>query len=140
MYAVQMSVYDIASKYAILLIANQLMWPSRKDTGNSGEEAVASYLKKQGFHIVGRNIARKTGELDAIAQKGDTLHFVEVKTFLCEEFLDPSSTKDEYDPSMNLHELKIRKVARTAEWVYSGKGVGRGLAGGRSARMDTLRG
>jgi len=94
---------------------------SRKETGNTGEAAVAVYLKRDGFRIVGRNVARKTGELDVIAQKGNTLHFVEVKTVLCQEFPNPESVADAYDPSMNLHEYKIRKVARTAEWYVAEK-------------------
>lgn len=91
--------------------------------GNLGESVAAEYLKRHGFRIRDRNIARKTGELDIIAEKEDTLYFVEVKTNLVDEF--PHSTEasrgrpdytDEYDPSVNLHEMKIRKVARTGEW------------------------
>jgi Holliday junction resolvase-like predicted endonuclease len=51
-----------------------------------------------------------------VAEKGDTLHFVEVKTILVDEFRDEKSVGDDYDPSLNLHEAKIRKVARTGEW------------------------
>jgi hypothetical protein len=39
-----------------------------------------------------------------------------VKTNLVEEFPNEKSVDDEYDPSLNLHEAKIRKVARTGEW------------------------
>jgi Holliday junction resolvase-like predicted endonuclease len=71
-----------------------------------------------------RNIARKTGELDLIAQGGDTMHFVEVKTVLADEFPEEGYAEDEYDPSLNLHEAKVRKVARTAEWYVLEKGWG----------------
>lgn len=81
-----------------------------------GEKVAAEYLKRRGFSIRDRNIARKTGELDIIAEKEDTLHFVEVKTNLVDEFPDEELVRDEYDPSLNLHETKIRKVARTGEW------------------------
>ena len=81
-----------------------------------GEKVAAEYLKRHGFTIRDRNIARKTGELDIIAEKEDTLHFVEVKTILVDEFSDAAHPGDEYDPSINLHEAKIRKVARTGEW------------------------
>jgi len=93
----------------------------RKETGNSGEEAVAIYLKREGFRIIGRNIARKTGEIDVLAQKGNTLHFVEVKTLSCDEFPEEGSGEDRYDPADNLHPYKIRKVARTAEWYVAEK-------------------
>ena len=89
---------------------------TRKETGALGEKVAAEYLRRHGFSIKDRNIARKTGELDLIAEKEDTLYFVEVKTILVDEFPDGRSRDDEYDPSMNLHESKIRKVARTGEW------------------------
>jgi putative endonuclease len=89
---------------------------TRKETGALGEKVAAEYLRRHGFLIVDRNIARKTGELDLIAEKQDTLHFVEVKTILTDEFPEEKSTDDEYDPSLNLHDAKIRKVARTGEW------------------------
>ena len=89
---------------------------TRKEIGALGEKVAAEYLKRHGFSIRDRNFARKTGELDIIAEKADTLHFVEVKTNLVDEFPDEKATKDEYDPSLNLHEAKIRKVARTGEW------------------------
>jgi putative endonuclease len=96
---------------------------TRKEAGSLGESVACEYLKRHGFKIRDRNIARKTGELDVIAEKENTLHFVEVKTVLADEF--PSSAEatkgrpaddDRYDPSLNLHEAKVRKVARTGEW------------------------
>jgi putative endonuclease len=88
-----------------------------------GESVACEYLRRRGFTIRDRNFARKTGELDVIAEKEGTLHFVEVKTVLTDNF--PFSVEaaegrpkeyDEYDPSLNLHEAKVRKVARTGEW------------------------
>ena len=75
----------------------------------------AEYLRRRGFTLRDHNVARKTGELDLIAEEEGTLHFIEVKTILADEFPSESSARDEYDPSLNLHEAKIRKVARTAE-------------------------
>lgn len=92
---------------------------SRKEVGALGEKVTAHYLEQHGFEIIDRNVARKTGEIDVIARKDDTLHFVEVKSILCVEFPDPDAVRDEYDPSANLHEMKIRKVARTAEWYVA---------------------
>jgi hypothetical protein len=108
---------------------------SRKETGVLGERMTAEYLRKYGFTIIGRNVARKTGEIDIIAKKKDVYHFVEVKSLLCEEFPAPegptgrtaSRTEkaavrvqhDEYSPAENLHAYKLRKVARTAEWYLA---------------------
>ena len=89
---------------------------TRKEIGALGEKVAAEYLKRHGFSIVDRNVARKTGELDLIAKKENTLHFVEVKTILTDEFPNEKQTDDAYDPSLNLHEAKVRKVARTGEW------------------------
>ena len=96
--------------------AVELSSRTRKEVGALGEKVAAEYFKRHGFSIRDRNVSRKTGELDLIAEKDDTLHFVEVKTMLTDEFPEEESTGDDYDPSFNLHEAKIRKVARTGEW------------------------
>jgi putative endonuclease len=53
---------------------------NRKQTGRHGEDIAAAYLLEQGCRIVTRNWVCATGELDIIAQDGDTLVFVEVRT------------------------------------------------------------
>jgi putative endonuclease len=94
---------------------------TRKETGALGEKVALEYLKRQGFSNREANVTRKTGEIDLIVQKGDTLHFVEVKTILTDEFPREDVPTDDYDPSLNLHEAKIRKVARTGEWYVAEK-------------------
>lgn len=82
-----------------------------------GENIAAEYLRRHGFTVRDRNVARKTGELDLVASKEGTLHMVEVKTIVVDEFPKTGRSKDAYDdPSLNLHEAKVRKVARTGEW------------------------
>ncbi len=82
-----------------------------------GEKVAATYLRRHGFSIGDRNIARKTGELDLIAaEEGNTLYFVEVKTILVDEFPEESDKGEGYDPSLSLSEAKIREVVRTGEW------------------------
>ena len=83
---------------------------TRKDIGNLGEKVAIEYLRKHGFTLIDRNVARKTGEIDVIVKKDDTLHLVEVKTLVCNEFPGARLSKDEYDPSANLHPLKIAKI------------------------------
>ncbi|MBI4065996.1 YraN family protein [Candidatus Kaiserbacteria bacterium] len=96
---------------------------TRKEVGALGENVACEYLRRHGFTIRDRNYVKKTGELDIIAEKPacagreNTLHFVEVKTVLAEDFpLAENKGEDAYDPSLNLHEAKVRKVARTGEW------------------------
>ncbi|WMJ84097.1 YraN family protein [Oscillospiraceae bacterium LTW-04] len=48
--------------------------------GALGEQFAAEYLKKQGYRILQTNFNTRFGEIDIIAQKGDILAFVEVKT------------------------------------------------------------
>ena len=52
---------------------------SRKLAGDYGEEQAAQYLKKHGYHIVGRNYKVRTGEIDLIASNREYIVFVEVK-------------------------------------------------------------
>jgi len=117
---------NIVSKRAVLIKAVDLTDKSRKEVGALGEAVAAEYLRRRGMRVVDRNIAKKTGELDIIAQEdggeSGTMHFVEVKTIVANEFPDKDSPQDIYDPSLNLHEAKVRKVARTAEWYVLEKG------------------
>jgi putative endonuclease len=53
---------------------------TRKNLGNRGETAAAAYLKQQGYTIVAANWRCAVGEFDLIAQQGETLVFVEVRT------------------------------------------------------------
>jgi putative endonuclease len=92
---------------------------TRKDIGNLGEKVAAEYLRRHGFAIRDRNVAKKTGEIDIIAQKANTLHFVEVKALVCNEFPQRDSLETSYNPSENLHLYKIKKVARTSEWYMA---------------------
>jgi putative endonuclease len=89
---------------------------TRKQVGALGENVACEYLRRHGFSIRDRNYVKKTGELDIIAEHENTLHFVEVKTVLAHNFLSEKSSSDNYDPSLNLHGAKVRKVARTGEW------------------------
>ncbi len=53
---------------------------SKIDIGKQGEDIACSYLKKNGFIILERNYRCGRNEIDIIAQKDNTISFVEVKT------------------------------------------------------------
>jgi putative endonuclease len=55
-------------------------------TGKLGEELAAAYLEEAGYRILERNYRCPFGEIDIIAQEGDTLVFVEVKSRRSENF------------------------------------------------------
>lgn len=48
--------------------------------GNRGEDAAVEWLRERGYYIVERNWRAGSYEIDIIAQRFDTMHFVEVKT------------------------------------------------------------
>src|SRR3954447_11552497 len=54
--------------------------PLAASFGNCGERAAERYLKRLGYRIIARQHRNSGGELDLIAQDGDTTVFVEVKT------------------------------------------------------------
>lgn len=51
-----------------------------RSIGNIGEDAVCSFLQRNGYEIVKRNFTVRGGEIDIIARKENMLAFVEVKT------------------------------------------------------------
>lgn len=53
---------------------------TNSEIGKLGEEAVCRYLKSRLYDIVVRNYRIRGGEIDIIAENGDYLAFVEVKT------------------------------------------------------------
>ncbi len=53
---------------------------SRRRLGDFGEAAAHAYLLRQGYRILARNWRCNRGELDLVAQDGDQIVFVEVRT------------------------------------------------------------
>jgi putative endonuclease len=53
---------------------------STKELGKSGENRAVTFLEQKGLSIISRNYRTTDGEIDIIAQDGDTIVFVEVKT------------------------------------------------------------
>lgn len=86
------------------------------DDGNFAEEEVARYLAARGYEIIERNWKVKRCEIDIVAKKDSTIHFVEVKY--------RSSTSQgggfEY-----ITKSKLRQMAFAAEmWVAQHKWSG----------------
>ena len=52
----------------------------QKLLGDRGERAAVAFLKKLGYKILARQFRNDFGEVDIIAQDGETTVFVEVKT------------------------------------------------------------
>lgn len=52
---------------------------SQYTAGLTGEKLAEEYLLKLGYKLVERRFRSRHGEVDLIARKGKTLHFIEVK-------------------------------------------------------------
>lgn len=86
------------------------MLTPKRQLGNKGEDIACDFLIKNDFRIIGRNISNKLGEIDIVAKKDKTLHFIEVKA---------GSVSDKINPSENLNYHKIRKFLRAVEIYIS---------------------
>ena len=60
-----------------------------KELGIKGEEIAVNYLKKEGYKILARNWFSDHKEIDIIAQQGDEIVIVEVKTREGDYFEEP---------------------------------------------------
>lgn len=61
----------------------------RQAIGKRGEYVAGQYLESLGYCLLGHNYHTRYGELDLIAQDGETIVFVEVKTRRGEAFGTP---------------------------------------------------
>ena len=56
------------------------MMHNRSALGRYGEDLAAEHLRKAGYRILERNVRTRHGEIDLVAQDGDCMVFVEVRT------------------------------------------------------------
>jgi putative endonuclease len=84
---------------------------STQHKGKYAEQKACEYLNSQGFKIVEQNFfAKKIGEIDIIASKNETYHFVEVKSGL------------EYETAINnITKSKLSKIKRSADYYLQTK-------------------
>jgi putative endonuclease len=74
----------------------------RLSLGKLGERIAASYLSSQGYQIIEMNFHKHWGEIDIVAQEGDVLVFVEVKTRMIGDRISP-------EESMTTHKISSLK-------------------------------
>lgn len=75
-----------------------------KAKGDIAEEKGCHYLQEKGYRIIDRNVYNRFGEIDIIALKEDTLHFVEVK-----------SARSYEQAVNNMSRAKLQKLHRTIQ-------------------------
>jgi len=73
-----------------------------KTKGNKAEEKACKFLEKKGFKILRRNFYFKGGEIDIIALKNNTIHFIEVKS------------GKKFEPVYNITSSKLQKIIKGA--------------------------
>ncbi|HPF40834.1 MAG TPA: YraN family protein [Phycisphaerae bacterium] len=84
-----------------------MMWPFRRESGALGERAARRFLKRRGWRILAANFKCAAGELDLVADDGEAIVFVEVKT----------RTHDlDADPEQNVDHAKRRQLERVAKF------------------------
>lgn len=86
---------------------------SAQRTGQKGEAIAAQYLRQQGYEIVQMNWRCRLGEIDVIAQQGDTLIFIEVKT---------RHAVESGDALASITPLKGQKLVRAAHYYLNTQG------------------
>jgi putative endonuclease len=67
---------------------------ARRRLGDVGEALAAAHLEKAGYRIVARNHRCRRGEADLVAEQGELLIFVEVRTRETAVFGAPEETVD----------------------------------------------
>ena len=77
----------------------------RREKGQEAEEAAVQHLLQNGYVIRARNFLARGGELDVVAERDETLCFVEVR-------MRSSATWG--DPSQTVSGVKQRRVVRAA--------------------------
>ncbi len=77
---------------------------TEKELGCIGESIAAEYLEGKGYSILERNFTACGGEIDIIAEEGDTLVFAEVKT-----------RRGGSDAMAAIDEKKLKRMLKCAE-------------------------
>ena len=91
--------------------------------GEIGENIAIRFLMKHNFSILDRNYTKKCGEIDIIAEKGNKLYFIEVKSISINLINVSCETLDEYRPEDNMHPWKMKRMARTIQTYLLSKKV-----------------
>ena len=83
--------------------------------GKWGEDKAEAFLKKKGYSIIERNYRCRWGEIDIIAERDGTIHFVEVKT---------RRMSVQAPPQENVGRTKQARIAKAAgQYLKSAKGL-----------------
>ena len=79
------------------------MGKESKIIGDLGEDKACEYLFKAGWSIVERNFRSSHGEIDIIARDGESLVFVEVKSYSFRSYSKPIFSISKYKKRCIIH-------------------------------------
>lgn len=96
----------------------------RKKIGEEAERLVERYLKERGYKILEKNYRGKGFELDIIAEDGDIIVFIEVR----------SIKRGGFHPFYSINRRKMEHLRRGALHFLSKNG----LYGKKDARFDVV--
>jgi putative endonuclease len=80
--------------------------PNNQETGKAGEDLASQYAESRGFILLHRNWRYRHCEVDIIAHKNNTLHFIEVKT---------RTSFDFGAPEIRVNKAKLKNLKTAAE-------------------------
>lgn len=90
-----------------------------KNLGKTGEEIVCKYLKEKGFLILDKNAYFWGGEIDIVASKDETIHFVEVKTRMDHHDLDITELLSSAKLKSLLRSVRLYLYKKNFEDIYA---------------------
>lgn len=95
----------------------------KRSVGQRGEAIAETYLKRNGYRILGRNVVlrglsgKQIGELDIVARKGKDIVFVEVKS--------GEARGKEWRPELHMTTWKLERLCRAARtWLSKNRMLG----------------
>jgi putative endonuclease len=98
--------------------------------GKQAEKAAAEYLSSAGYQIVATNWRCKGGEIDIVAQHGETLVFVEVRSrFRTEDAFASVQSSKQVKMLRAAHEYLAETGQEEAAWRIDVIAVGHGHDG-----------
>jgi putative endonuclease len=112
-----------------------IMKKTKKEIGDLGEKVASEFLMKHGIRVTERNYLKKWGEIDIIAKKESTIHFIEVKTVIVRPVIHETVTyetklrrnkriMDYYRPEDNVDSRKMKKISKVIQTYLFERGFG----------------
>lgn len=106
----------------LLRVLKRRKEPEYRRLGRRGERAAASFLRRAGYRILGRNVRVRIGEADIVCEAPDrrTIVIVEVKTR--SRGAGKSAKSESMLPEQSVHQHKRRKLYSIARLLARANG------------------